>query len=70
MSHRRWTFRIQDMLAAARKIERYTEGLAFEDFVQDEKTIDAVIRQFNHCWRSRISYTGGHPLQVPRHSLG
>mgnify|MGYP006295678571 CR=1 FL=1 len=45
MSHRRWAFRIQDMLAAARKIERYTEGLTFEDFVQDEKTIDAVIRQ-------------------------
>jgi len=45
MSRRYWKFRIQDMLDAVRKIDRYTEGLAFEDFVKDDKTIDAVIRQ-------------------------
>ncbi len=45
MSHRRWAFRIQDMVNAARQIERYTEGLAFEEFLEDEKTMDAVMRQ-------------------------
>jgi uncharacterized protein with HEPN domain len=33
------------MLDAVGKIDQYTEGMAFEDFVKDEKTIDAVIRQ-------------------------
>ncbi len=45
MSHKKWRFRLQDMLNAARKIEGYVEGLTFEDFIQDEKTFDAVIRQ-------------------------
>ncbi len=45
MSHRHWKFRIQDMLDAAGKIDRYTEGMTFEDFVKDDKTIDAVVRQ-------------------------
>ena len=45
MSRRKWEFRLEDMLGASRKIERYTAGLTFEDFVKDEKTIDAVIRQ-------------------------
>ena len=45
MSHRKWEFRLEDMLEAARKIDRYIKGLAFEGFVEDEKTVDAVIRQ-------------------------
>jgi len=32
------------MLAAARKIERYTAGLVFSDFAAETKTIDAVVR--------------------------
>jgi uncharacterized protein with HEPN domain len=35
---------IEDMLAAIRKIERYTAGMDQELFQQDEKTIDAVVR--------------------------
>ena len=35
---------IADMLAAIRKIERYTEGLDQGQFQQDEKTVDAVVR--------------------------
>lgn len=35
---------IEDMLAAVRKIERYTAGMDPERFRQDEKTIDAVAR--------------------------
>lgn len=45
MSLRKWEFRLKDMLEAAKKIGRYIEGLTFEDFVNDEKTFDAVIRQ-------------------------
>jgi uncharacterized protein with HEPN domain len=33
------------MLNAASKIEEYIAGLSYEDFVADDKTVDAVIRQ-------------------------
>ena len=45
MSPRKWEFRLQDILNAAQKIGRYIDGLEFEDFVKDEKTVDAVVRQ-------------------------
>lgn len=35
---------LEDMLEAGEKIHRYSEGLSFNDFVSDEKTMDAVIR--------------------------
>lgn len=35
------------MVAAARKIEQYTAGLAFGDFAADPKTIDAVVRNLS-----------------------
>ncbi len=35
---------IEDMLAAVRKIERYTLGMDELLFRQDEKTVDAVVR--------------------------
>jgi uncharacterized protein with HEPN domain len=34
------------MLDAAKKILEYTEGFSFEDFLNDDKTIDAVVRNF------------------------
>jgi uncharacterized protein with HEPN domain len=38
--------RVEDMLAAVERIERYVSGLSFERFCDDEKTVDAVIRNF------------------------
>lgn len=46
MSNRSEKLLIEDILDAARKIERYTAGMSFEQFVADEKTVDAVIRNF------------------------
>lgn len=37
---------LDEIVDAITKIERYTEGLALEQFKKDEKTIDAVIRNF------------------------
>jgi len=34
------------MLDAAYRIQTYTEGLDFEEFVNDQKTLDAVVRNF------------------------
>ena len=37
---------LQDIVEAGLKIKKYTAKLTFEDFLNDEKTIDAVIRNF------------------------
>ena len=46
MSKRDNILLLEDMLEAASKITKYTEGLDFDAFVDDDKTIDAVIRNF------------------------
>lgn len=38
---------LDDILEAIAKIEKYTQGLDFEHFRQDDKTGDAVIRNFS-----------------------
>lgn len=37
---------ILDILEAIQNIEQYVEGLSFDEFVRDRKTIDAVVRNF------------------------
>ena len=46
MSKRNDSFLIGDILDSASKILAYTEGLSFEQFSSDERTKDAVIRNF------------------------
>jgi uncharacterized protein with HEPN domain len=46
MPDRDWKLRIEDILEAIAKIQRYTEGMTFETFSGDEKPIDAVVRNF------------------------
>ena len=46
MSHRLWKYRIKDILESVKKIQMNVEQMEFEDFQRDEKTIDAVIRNF------------------------
>lgn len=44
MPLRNWKMRIGDILVCIAKIQRHTHGLGFDEFEDDEKTIDAVIR--------------------------
>lgn len=44
MPPREWRLRVEDVLEAIARIERYIEGLTFEQFQADQKTVDAVIR--------------------------
>ena len=37
---------LDDIHEAARKIERYTTEMTYEEFVDDERTVDAVLRNF------------------------
>lgn len=46
MSKRDRILLLQDMLIAINKIFSYVDGMSYEDFVNDNKTIDAVIRNF------------------------
>ena len=46
MSDRSPELLIEDVLESAAKIKRYTSGMPFEQFRSDEKTVDAVIRNF------------------------
>lgn len=40
------TLLLTDILESAQKIIKYTDGLSFQDFLADNKTIDAVVRNF------------------------
>lgn len=44
MPFRSWQFRIDDIIEAINKIERYITGIDFAAWQHDEKTVDAVIR--------------------------
>jgi uncharacterized protein with HEPN domain len=46
MSRRLWKYRIADILDSIKKIQNYIDQMEFDDFQKDEKTIDAVIRNF------------------------
>lgn len=44
MPPREWRLRVEDILEAIARIERYVDGLTFEQFQADQKTVDAVVR--------------------------
>ncbi|HEY9115453.1 MAG TPA: HepT-like ribonuclease domain-containing protein [Bacteroidales bacterium] len=46
MSNRDQILLLEDMLESALKIKRYTAKLDYDSFLADEKTIDAVVRNF------------------------
>lgn len=46
MSERELILLLEDIRDAAAKILSYTSGMSFEDFLNDDKTIDAVVRNF------------------------
>jgi uncharacterized protein with HEPN domain len=46
MSKREAKLLIEDILESAHKIRDYTEGLDYDQFIADNKTVDAVIRNF------------------------
>jgi len=43
MPPRDWAFRVQDILEAIAKIQRYVSSVDFETFANDEEVMDAVI---------------------------
>lgn len=46
MSKRDTNLLIEDIISSGTRILQYTANLSFEDFLKDNKTLDAVIRNF------------------------
>lgn len=46
MSRRGWVMRVEDMLEAIREIGRFVDGLTFEQFASDPKTLRATVADF------------------------
>jgi uncharacterized protein with HEPN domain len=46
MSKRDTLLLLEDMLESCNKIKRYTTNMTYDSFMSDEKTIDAVVRNF------------------------
>lgn len=46
MSPRTWRERVEDILTCARNIESFTDGMNFDSFFDDPKTIRAVAFEF------------------------
>lgn len=46
MSIREWKLRIEDIMEAIARIQQYTAGVQYEVWQRDQKTIDAVVRNF------------------------
>jgi uncharacterized protein with HEPN domain len=46
MSKRDATLLVADMLESGGKIQNYTDGMDYEAFCADSKTVDAVVRNF------------------------
>jgi uncharacterized protein with HEPN domain len=62
MSERNTQLLLEDMLSSANKIKQYTRGLDYESFLADDKTIDAVVRNFEIIGEAanRISHDFKH----------
>ena len=41
---RDWRFRVRDILDSVEAIIEYTDGMTYEQFLADRKTVDAVVR--------------------------
>lgn len=65
MSKRDHILLLEDLKEAGEKILRYVKGMSFEDFVNDDKTIDAVTRNFEIIGeaanRLDAAYRANHP---------
>jgi len=44
MSPRDWRTRVEDILDAIQKIQEYTKGSSLDSLRQDDRTVDAVVR--------------------------
>jgi len=66
MSKRDNALLLGDMHEAAIKIKTYIAGYTFSDFTNDEKTIDAVIRNLEIIVKLQIELNRNSKLRIPK----
>lgn len=66
MSRRDIDLLLLDMRESAEKILKYTKGLSFDDFLADDKTIDAVVRNFEIIGEASIRIDDDFKLDNPQ----
>ena len=66
MSKRSSNVLLLDMKEASEKILKYTKGLSFEDFLTDDKTIDAVVRNFEIIGEASLRIDEDFRLENPQ----
>lgn len=66
MSKRDTDLLLLDMRESAFKILKYTTGLSFDEFLADEKTIDAVVRNFEIIGEASIRIEEDYKLDYPQ----
>ncbi len=66
MSKRSSDLLLLDMKEAAEKILKYTQGLSFEGFLADDKTIDAVVRNFEIIGEASLRIDEDFRLENPQ----
>ncbi len=65
MSKRNSLLLVEDMLIAGRKIQKYVSGMTFDDFIADDRTIDAVVRNFEIIGEAASRVDEGFQLSAP-----
>jgi uncharacterized protein with HEPN domain len=61
---REWRLRVDDILDAIAKIERYVQDFTFEQFRDDEKTVDAVVRNLEVIGEA-VRHLSNQSAQLP-----
>jgi uncharacterized protein with HEPN domain len=65
MSDRNLKLLLEDMLDSALKIKRYTTNLNYDSFSEDDKTIDAVVRNFEIIGEAANRITHDFRIKYP-----
>ncbi len=69
---REWRFYVRDMLEFGEKVLAYTEGLDQRDFVADQRTYDATLRNIELLGEAATNIPGdvqeAHPV-IPWHAI-
>lgn len=65
MSKRDIKLLLEDIAEAVNKITVYTRGMSYNDFIADDKTIDAVVRNFEIIGEAANRISEDYKIQHP-----
>lgn len=69
MSSRDDSLLLGDILEAATKILKYTQGMNYDTFIKNEKTIDAVVRNFEIIGEASSRLSDSYKQSKKQHPL-